>query len=96
MGSPSLYEEIHSIREDMSKVLGRVTTIETLVSTEAARCPYRETIAKAANNKTRLDNLERDVTTMRIQVARIGALYGGLSGIGGAIITAVVMRGLGL
>jgi len=39
----------------------QVTRLMTLSETEAARCPYQVTIAKASNNRTRLSALEKVV-----------------------------------
>jgi len=78
------------------EVLQRLTRIETMMATAPERCPYREDIAKASNNKRRLENLEATVTDVRLTVAKWGALAGAISGTVGALGTAAVLHAFGL
>ena len=57
----------------------RLARIETMLETEAARCPYRETISRATNNVQRLDELENTVLDLRLAMAKAG-LLGGATG----------------
>jgi len=64
-------------RDDkLDTVLRAVTRLETLAETETARCPYRELISVAANNKRRLEKAETDLTEMKIKVAGFVVLAG--------------------
>ena len=53
-------------------------------------------IARVSDKQEALSKLPETLTDVRIQMARIGATWGGLSGIGGGIITAAIMRALNL
>lgn len=87
--------DLADIRDDISTLLQRTAHIEALMSTEAQRCPYREDIARAANNGKRLAALEGVVTDLRLQMAKIGVVTGALSGTAGGIVTALIMQKIG-
>ena len=70
MTNEELSEQISATRQDIAK-------LTALVETEGARCPYREAIAKGANNNARITRLEQAV------------LGGGGLGTLGAIVFAV-------
>jgi len=72
--------------DDNDEVLQRLTRIETLITQHAALCPYREDIARGANNIKRLAALEETVTTARLEIARLVALSAG----GGATVVGVL------
>jgi hypothetical protein len=75
------------VDDKLDQVLQRLAAIETLIQTEAARCPYREDIARARNNIQRVIALEDIVNGVRLDLARAGAVGGGVVG----IIVAVVL-----
>ncbi len=63
--------------------------------TEAQRCPYREDIARGANNvravadtRTKIDTVENRLNDYRVEIARTGAMAGGPAGgiIAGALL----------
>lgn len=73
----------------------RLTRIETMLETEAARCPHREQIARSANNTLRLAQIESELDGLRVDMARATALGGGV----GAALSAIAMgilRAMGL
>ena len=72
----------------------RLEAISGQLATQCQRLDGR--IDRAADKQEALGNLPETLTEVRIQVAKIGATWGGLSGIVGAIVTAAIMRGLGL
>jgi len=54
-------DEIKELRADVKTLLEAVAELKTLTETAAERCPYRELIAKSANNARRLGLLEKVV-----------------------------------
>ena len=64
----AVQKDITAMRDEVAKgqlvMASELSRLSTLMSTEAERCPYREKIAKSANNQKRLSRLE-------------GILYGG-------------------
>ena len=92
--------ELAELRRELQTMDRLTTRLETLATTEGDRCPYRETIARAANNVKRLDDMDRrvdamgeHVTGLRIEVVRVATIAGfsggGGLGIVGGIIYAV-------
>ena len=53
--------QLKEVRADVKKLLEEMAEIKSLVETSAERCPYRELIAKSANNTRRLSILEKAV-----------------------------------
>ena len=53
----------------IDKLLEKVARLETLTATEAARCPFREDVAKARNNVARIERVETriEATAERLQ-----------------------------
>jgi len=49
------------LKADVKTLLAEMAEIKSLVETAADRCPYRELIAKSANNARRLGILEKAV-----------------------------------
>ena len=45
-------------KEDIGIITAELAVLKTLVQTTSERCPYRETIQKASNNRTRLEKVE--------------------------------------
>ena len=95
--------EYQQLDAKLDQVLQRISTIEAVVQRQGELCPHRELLARAANNIIRMEKMEGRMTTIgntitdvRLEVARIGAIAGGISGLGGAVVTAVVMKALGL
>jgi len=54
-------DDIAELKKDVKALLVQVAAIQSLIETEAERCPYRELIAKSANNTRRLGLLEKFV-----------------------------------
>lgn len=50
----------------------QLTRLQAMQDTEADRCPHREAIARAANNRTRLIKVEEHVDKMRMTWAKLG------------------------
>ena len=69
--------ELESLRDEIQVLSGQVTRLTTLMETEGARCPYRETIAVAANNKKRLDGVEKRLRSTELRIAAISGVSGG-------------------
>jgi hypothetical protein len=88
--------EYQQLEDKLDQILQRISTIETVVARQSDLCPHRELLARAANNIVRMDRMEGVVTALRLEMARIGAIAGGISGLSGAIISAVVMKALGI
>ena len=63
--------------DDLTKT---VAHIETLVSTEAERCPYREDVAQVARNEESIKGLTKDVNSVQIKYASLGAMWGAIGG----------------
>ena len=96
MDNQAIHNDIEALgremREGFASLNERTARVETLIETDAARCPYREEISKAANNKRRLASVEEKLTNVRIKVAGIAVLSGGG---GGALAAAVVAKLMG-
>lgn len=90
-------EEIRELRDEMKQVSavvnelkGAIGVIQTYIQTEAARCPYRETISHAAKLEERVKSVEDRLLAVQIKVAAIG----GLAGFVTAAITAVIINAI--
>lgn len=64
----------------MGRILERLSAIEALIQSEAQRCPWREVISRIQPNTERINELEKRVTELRIEMARMAAISGGVSG----------------
>ena len=103
----TLQAEIRQMREQMHDdsvaVSQRLASMEAMIQTEAIRCPYRETIARSANNREQIkenakaiaDHAEK-FTDLKVEVAKTAVRLGGMMGAAGAIVTAVIMKMLGI
>ena len=83
----SIIEKLDRIGTKIDDLQDRMARTETMIETEALRCPHRETISKAANNIRRLEEVEDKVQRVQIELASRAWLSGG---IGGAIISGIV------
>lgn len=79
-----------------AEILQRLTRIEAMIATEAERCPYRETVARASNSiherqklAERVDKIEDRLTDARISIARMLAT-GGAGGVIGTVLVELV------
>jgi len=61
---PTLKETISDIRVDISSMRSEITGIAKQVDTLHESCPFREDIARGANNIKRVEKLEEDVLTL--------------------------------
>jgi len=80
----------------LAEILQRLTRIEAMIATEAERCPYRETVARASNSiherqklAERVDKIEERLTDARISIARMLAT-GGAGGVIGTVLVELV------
>lgn len=76
----------------------RLTRLETLVATEAQRCPFREDLRSASNNARRIEkneeniaDLGKTINTVSGKVDRLVPIAGGSGGGAGALAAAVAM-----
>ena len=85
--SPANLDKIES---KLDKLLEKVAKLEALAATESDRCPFREEVARAANNVARLERLSEKVDANtdsihalrrdRAMLAGAGAVAGSLVG----------------
>jgi len=61
---PTLKETIADMRADMSGMRSEVTGMAKQVDTLHESCPFREDIARGANNIKRVENLEKEVLAL--------------------------------
>lgn len=61
---PTLKETISDMRADMSGMRSEVAGMAKQVDTLHESCPFREDIARGANNITRVENLEKEVLAL--------------------------------
>jgi hypothetical protein len=78
------------IDDKLDTINTRVARIETLLETEAARCPFRESIASAAATIARVGKLEDRLIRLEVRVAAIG----GTAGIVTAVITSLILSAI--
>ena len=84
------------LESKIDTLLEKVAKLEALAATESDRCPFRERIAKAANNATRLDKAEMTIEINRasIQLLRLNwAKFLGLM-VGAGAAGGVIAEGL--
>ena len=82
--------KLEVLDDKIDTMSSRIARIETLLETEAARCPFRESISAAAATITRVTKLEDRLVRLEIRVAAIG----GVAGIVTSAITALVISAL--
>lgn len=77
-------DSIEALQRTMETILARLGSLEakvvaltTLQEREAQLCPYRGTVER---NTTRLGELEKTVTEMRLEMARMSILSGTAGG----------------
>jgi len=80
-----LAAEVHQGNERMAR-------IETLLETEAERCPYREDISEVPRHRKRIGDLEKIMIGVRLKVAGVALLSGGG---GGALMAAFIAKVMG-
>lgn len=85
-----LDEKLEVLDDKMDTLNTRIARIETLLETEAARCPFRESISAAAATITRVTKLEDRLVRLEIRVAAIG----GVAGVVTSAITALVISAI--
>ncbi len=85
-----LDEKLEVLDDKMDTLNTRIARIETLLETEAARCPFREAISQAGDTAKRVKNLESRVLELQVRVAAIG----GVAGVVTSAITALVIGAL--
>lgn len=87
----SIRADLHDLETLMARELAE---IKTLLNTEAQRCPYRETIAMAANTALLVKTLTETVQQGRVDAAKAAVAGGATTG---GIITAggIVFAGIG-
>lgn len=77
--------------EDITELSNQIARLTALIETEGTRCPYRETISKAANNVKRIDGIETRLRETELKLAGIAGISGG--GVAGLVI--VIGKALG-
>jgi len=82
--------KLEVLDDKIDTMSSRIARIETLLETEAARCPFRESIATAGAIVPRIAKLEDRLVQLEIRVAAIG----GLAGIVASVITALVLNAI--
>lgn len=83
-------DELAELRRTVMELRDTTTELRTLSVSEGLRCQYRETISRTAARVDRLDEIERQLTDVRIDVVRISAVAG-LSGGGGMAIVGGIL-----
>jgi len=90
-------EEFQLTRADVKELQGHVARLTTLIETEGERCPYREAIARASNNRRQIEKntadieeVEKRVNALDVSTARMLVMLTGSGGLGGAIVAAVM------
>lgn len=82
--------KLEMLDDKIDAMSSRIARIETLLETEAARCPFREAIAAAADLVKRVEKAENRLVQLEVRVAAIG----GVAGIVTSVITALVISAL--
>jgi len=82
--------KLEVLDDKIDTMSSRIARIETLLETEAARCPFRESIATAAAIEPRVIKLEDRLVQLEIRVAAIG----GVAGIVTAVITSLILSAI--
>ena len=73
--------KLEVLDDKIDTMSSRVARIETLLETEAARCPFREAISAAGATITRVTKLEDRLIRLEIRVAAIGGTAGLVVGV---------------
>lgn len=60
----NLARDVGGINDKLDDMIQRIATIEAKQATEAERCPYRELLARAANNINRMNRIEDDIDAL--------------------------------
>ena len=84
--------EHQQLEAKIDEVNQRLATIESLVKNQAVMCPYRELLARAANNIDSMAKMKTTVTNLRLEVVK----YGVLAGLASTVIVAAIMAFLDL
>lgn len=79
--------KLEVLDDKIDTMSNRIARIETLLETEAARCPFREAISAAADVVKRVEKAENRLVQLEVRVAAIG----GVAGIVTSAITALVI-----
>ena len=94
----ALNTAVGGLGDRMGGLGDRMTRLETLVSTEAQRCPFREAISRATDNQARIeknegniDDLGKMINSVSGKVDRLVPIAGGSGGGAGALAAAVAM-----
>ena len=82
--------KLEVLDDKIDTMSSRIARIETLLETEAARCPFREAISAAENVGKRVEKAENRLVQLEVRVAAIG----GVAGIVTSAITALVIGAL--
>ena len=82
--------KLEVLDDKIDTMSSRIARIETLLETEAARCPFREAISAAADVVKRVEKAENRLVQLEVRVAAIG----GVAGIVTSAITALVIASL--
>ena len=82
--------KLEVLDDKIDTMSSRIARIETLLETEAARCPFREAISQAGDTAKRVKDLESRVLELQVRVAAIG----GVAGIVTSAITALVISAI--
>lgn len=75
----AIRSEIDRIRTEQNKAGKELARLAAFLETEGVRCPYRETIARAANDHKELEETKQRVNDLEHQIAR-GTLAGSALG----------------
>jgi hypothetical protein len=89
-------EDWRELKGDVKEILRRIAVLETVTANRADTCPHRVVISRASNNLVRLQAIEDQQVHIRIKLATLSATIGGITGTIGAIVTALVMKALGI
>ncbi|MGI5872795.1 MAG: hypothetical protein ACOX8T_12250 [Bacillota bacterium] len=85
-----LDEKLEVLDDKMDTLNTRIARIETLLETEAARCPFREAISAAADVVKRVEKAENRLVQLEIRVAAIG----GTAGIVMGVVTSLIISAI--
>lgn len=82
-------DETTMIRKELKQINEAIARLQTLIETEAQRCPYREEISRASNNHHRLQRVESDIDELQKAAAISGAMGGGAAGLVAAVVVGI-------
>lgn len=86
----TLTQRIDEVVRRQVEMAQQIAALRELVQSEGERCPYRETLAEARANHSRLTLMDSELRAVRLEAARTGATSGGII----ALISAILV-GLG-